>query len=383
MFGEYGDNATTTPYIACTHPGPPWARCAFRPDPDPEPSVQQNTDSPRRAALERDDGFHFEEYAHQPHAFWYTEWWYFNVIDPQSGIAGEVTFAVFNPGNELGMGTASLNAVFVEPGRPAVTKMDYHRISAFHGERDRADVTLAGNSITVVDADTYRIRARSDDGRFEADLTYRQADAPQFLVDRQPGVGWELTSWLVYMPRAVVDGTLRVNGVEHRMTAAVGYHDHDWGRWEVWKRDWSWADVADAATDFGFVLAEKGAFTSSIAYVRHGDLRLQLPDDRCTFRQSAWERWSLLWAYPRRLSFNGTDASDMYRLELTWTVEGTAVLWHYPLIVFEQTAKFDGALYERAGGRPDGPWQVRTKIDTRGLCEATSRWQRPDLRVNG
>jgi hypothetical protein len=180
----------------------------------------------------------------------------------------------------------------------------------------------------------------------------------------------------VYMPRAIVDGRLRVNGQEHAVRTAVGYHDHDWGRWEVWKRDWSWADVSDAATDFGFVLAEKGAFTKSIAYVRHGDLRLDMPDERCTFAESRPVRWSL-WSYPRHLAFTGTDATDRYRLELQWEVEETAVLWHYPLVVFEQTARFKGALYERAGGRPDGPWTERTVIDTRGLCEATARWLQP------
>ena len=340
--------------------------------------MEANRDHSRTIALERDDGFHFAEYAQQPDAFWYTEWWYFNFIDPETGMAGEVTFAVFNPGNELGLGTASLNAIFVEPGHDPVVKMDYHRIGVFRAERERANITLASNRVTVVDPDTYHIVAKTADGRFEADLTYRQADAPQFLVDRQPGVGWELSSWLVYMPRAVVDGTVRVNGREHRLQRIVGYHDHDWGRWEVWKRDWSWANVGDAKGDFGFVLAEKGAFTNSIAYVRHGDLRLQLPDTRCTFEQSSLKPWALLWAYPRKLTFKGTDADDLYRLELEWVVEDTGVLWQYPLVVFEQTARFKGTLYERAGGRPDAPWAVRTAIDTRGLCEATARWVPPN-----
>jgi hypothetical protein len=340
--------------------------------------VEANRDAARATALERDDGFHFEEYANQPHAFWYTEWWYFNFIDPDSGMGGEVTFAVFNPGNELGLGSASLNAIFVEPGQDPVVKMDYHSMGTFSAERKRANVTLAGNRVTVVDASTYHIQAKSEDGRFEADLTYHQADAPQFLVDRQPGQGWELTSWLVYMPRAEVDGKVRVNGREHRLQGAVGYHDHDWGRWEVWKRDWSWADVADARSDFGFVLAEKGAFTTSIAYVRHGDLRLQLPDTRCTFVESSWKHWGLLWAYPRKLAFNGTDADDLYRLELEWVVEDTGVLWHYPLVVFEQTARFKGTLYERTDRQPGAPWTVRTTVDTRGLCEATARWVPPN-----
>lgn len=330
------------------------------------------SDQDPKAVTLADDAFHFAEYKTNPHSFWYTEWWYFNLLDPVTDMAAEVTFAVFNPGNKFPMGVASLNSIAVVPGQNPVVKMDYYGLGDFSASDTQADVAIAGHRITVIDAETYHIQAESKDKELEFDLTFHQADSPQYLVDDMPGHDWERTSWLVYMPTARVDGTVRVGTQTFTVQSATGYHDHDWGVWEVWKRSWSWADVAMPDQEFGFVLAEKGAFSRSIAYVRFGDIRLSLPEDKCTFTPSRWKQWAGFWKYPTRLDFKGESADGRYRLVLTWNVADTATLWHYPLIVFEQTAAFKGTFYEKDA--ETGEWNHLIDIDRQGLCEATSRW---------
>jgi len=330
------------------------------------------SETPRKPATLADDAFHFAQYAKNPHAFWYTEWWYFNLFDPATDLAAEVTFAVFNPGNKFPMGVASLNSIVVPPGDSPAVKMDYYGLSNFSASAEQADVRIGAHQVTVIDEDTYHIKAESKDGSLAFDLTYHQADAPQFLVDDEQGDGWDLTSWLVYMPTARVDGTVRLGTKEYTVQNATGYHDHDWGMWEVWKRSWSWADVAIPDQDFGFVLAEKGAFNRSIAYVRYKDVRLSMPNENQTFKQSDWKSWAWFWKYPTKLDFSGESEDGRYRLELSWNVTDTAVLWHYPLIVFEQIAEFKGAFYEKDDAT--GEWTPLIEIDRKGLCEATSKW---------
>ena len=39
-----------------------------------------------------DDAYHLAQYLGASHLFWYTEWWYFNWVDPKTGKSGMVTF---------------------------------------------------------------------------------------------------------------------------------------------------------------------------------------------------------------------------------------------------------------------------------------------------
>ena len=46
------------------------------------------------------------------------------------------------------------------------------------------------------------------------------------------------------------------------------------------------------------------------------------------------------------------------------------MLWKYPVIVYEQSAHFDGAIYRRE----DGAWKECCSIDENGWCEYTNTW---------
>ena len=343
---------------------------AGQPPPQPMPAP-----APRIAAAltVADDAFHFRDYAGHPEIFWYVEWWYFNFTDKTTGHSGILTFAIFNPGDVGFLAVASLNAIVFDPNGNAVAAMDYFPGSDLSPAYDKANVTLANNQLTVIDASTYAIAARSNDGRIEFDLTYRAADAPQLLADRVRGYDpWEISTWLVWMPSATVNGSVVVDGKRFELNDAAGYHDHDWGIWALPLRTWSWAAFAapdkEMALDIGF----HAAFQQSTAYFRYRNERLFFP--KFDSHQDGWQTWKTFWTYPTRMTFSAVDSTGQYKIELAWQVVASSALWKYPLIVFEQTAHYTGTFFRNEGGN----WTIVTKIDERGFCEYTDTWIGPN-----
>jgi 15-cis-phytoene desaturase len=313
-----------------------------------------------------DDGYHLDKYEGNANLFWYTEWWYFNFVDKESGQSGMVTFAVFNGADVDMAGAASLNAAFFGPDG-ATMKIDFHTLSRFWGKFGQADVDLAGSKIRVLPGGNYQINATTADGSISMGLTYQPMDEPQLLAD---GVhsekSWEVSSWLAWMPSAKVNGWITVNGRRLDLVDATGYHDHDWGIWYVPGNVWAWASFSDLTQKLGFDVGLHAAFQKSTAYFRFGDQRLYFPQESFKSSFADWETWRLLWKYPRTVTFSATDSTGQYELSTSWAVQDTAPLWTYPLIVFEQTARFKGSLSQNG--------KVVATFDTLGFCEYTSKW---------
>ena len=319
-----------------------------------------------------DDAYHLAQYLGASHLFWYTEWWYFNWVDPSTGKSGMVTFAVVN-GTDLDLaGVVSLNAaVFDQGGSGTTLKMDYHSVSKFWASAEQADVTLAGNSLKVIDANTYELKATTEDGTVSMSLVYTQADAPQILASNVAGgSAWEISSWLVYMPSARVNGWVTVNGQRIDLVDATGYHDHDWGMWFLPGNVWAWAAFSDPSRQIAFDVGLHAAFQKSVAYFRYGDVRLTFPQASFVSTFSDWQSWKVMWKYPRTVTFAAVDSTGQYRTEMTWTVADSVTLWKYPLVVFEQSARFKGRLLKKSG---DG-WDEVVDFDVIGFSEYTSKW---------
>ncbi|WP_157019044.1 DUF2804 family protein [Mesorhizobium xinjiangense] len=326
------------------------------------------------AITARDDGFHFQDFQHHSHKLFYVEWWYYNFQDPVSGLSGMVTFAVSNPGNELDLGTASLNMAVFQPGKEVVTDIEFFHITHFAAAPECADVTIASNTVKVVDPDTYRVRARTGDGAVSMDLTFHRKGPSQLLANNVPGYSdWEVSSWLVYMPGAQVEGSVVVDGQTYGLSDAKGYHDHDWGMWMLPERIWSWAQFSTPDHTVAFDVGFHAAFQKSTAYLRWGDKALYFPQDRFKATQSDWQSWWHFWDYPTRVSFEGVDAGGEYILRLEWQVAETSTLWKYPLIVFEQACNFTGQLLARES-ETGKAGAVLAEISTPGFCEYTDRW---------
>jgi uncharacterized protein with NAD-binding domain and iron-sulfur cluster len=329
-------------------------------------------DIPTATVTLADDAYHLQEYRGASHMFWYTEWWYFNWVDPKTGKSGMVTFAAVN-GTDIDLaGVVSLNALVFDPkGSGTTLKMDYHSISDFWASSQKADVTLAENTLRVIDANTYELKATSEDGTVSMALVYTQADMPQVLASNVHGTSpWEISSWLVYMPSARVNGWVTVNGQRIDLVDATGYHDHDWGKWFLPGNVWAWAAFSDPSRQIAFDVGLHAAFQKSVAYFRYAGLRLMFPQDSFSSAFSDWEGWKMLWKYPRTVTFAALDSTGQYKTEMTWKVAQTATLWRYPLIVFEQSAQFRGRLLKKAGNG----WAGVVDFDVLGFCEYTSKW---------
>jgi hypothetical protein len=335
----------------------------------PKPTFSREPASSTDVILS-DDAYHFSQYLGHEQRAWYIEWSYFNFIDPVTNVAGMATFAVFNPDSRGITGVASLTAAVIAPGHTTPV-IDYHPIEVFSGSADRPDMQLAQSTLTVEDDQTYHIHIVSKDGNVTMDLTYVQADIPQFFVHEQHGTYWNMTSWLNYMPSAWVNGTVTVNGESFPITNATGYHDHDWGMWKVHRETWNWADAASPKDEFVFHAVFHAAFQKSTSYVRCRDLRVYFPQSNFHNAQENWVTWRDHWQYPTLMTFACEDESGRYKVEMRWEVIDTLPLWQYPVIVFEQTAQFDGGIYERDSA---GEWQLLGDIHTIGFCEHSATW---------
>lgn len=319
----------------------------------------------------KDDGYHFAQYKDSAHAFWYTEWWYFNFIDDESGLAGMATIAVFNPGDHFDLATANLTASVFKfgAGKPKPI-IEYSPGRDFSASEEQADVSLLNSSIQVISDTVYRIVIEPQHSSTRMDLEFRSTDKPVMLAHDVHGSGWDTSSWLSYMPSAQVSGTLEYEGRKYTLTNARGYHDHDWGMWEEYKRTWSWAQFSSPEKEISFDFGFHAAFQVSVAYLRLQDKRLSFNQDKFKTTQEKYRRWKLFWKYPTVMSFEGIDSTGEYKLVLNWQVVDTLTLWKYPVIVYEQNAHFNGTVYQRVNEQ----WVELCNIDENGFCEFTNTW---------
>ncbi len=330
--------------------------------------------NPNNATLQ-DDAYHVGEYMNDCHRFWYTEWWYFNFIDPVTKLNGMVTFSVFNATDIACLGVCNLNGFIAPPGRPSGTTkpiVEYHSIKSFSASDQMANVQLKRNRIEVLDPNRYLVTAASEDGRMAMKLTYEQADKPQFFIREQHSdTYWGVSSWLNYMPSARVNGIVSFEGTDYPLKDATGYHDHDWGMWKVYQETWSWGEVSVPDKEITFNVVYHAAFQKSTSYFRVGDLRIYFPQENFHNTQEDWIHWEREWKYPTKMTFHSLDTTGRYKVEMAWQVKDTVVLWKYPLIVFEQFAAFQGGLFEKT---EEGGWKEIAHIDDLGFCEYTNTW---------
>lgn len=111
---------------------------------------------------------------------------------------------------------------------------------------DLGTLTVGANRMTV-SPDGYRVVIDMPEHGIHGDLHLTPTSRP-FVVNNQP-VGDGRLSWL-FVPRLAADGWFRIDGREQRLSGAVAYHDHNWGRFR-WGDDfgWEWASVLPATPD--------------------------------------------------------------------------------------------------------------------------------------
>ncbi|HXH27953.1 MAG TPA: hypothetical protein VNL37_02845, partial [Candidatus Polarisedimenticolia bacterium] len=214
----------------------------------------------------------------------------------------------------------------------------------------------------------------SRDGRLSWDLSYAAGTGPWFAADRMPigHLGWERMSWLVAMPRAEVTGRWIVDGRSY-VVHGSGYHDHNWGEWLPADALWNWAQFSDRGVDF-----EMGDFIGQPA----GLVAIECEGRRTVFTRDQVRLVHTRWArdaenggfYPVESRLWADDGTRRLRLTLravdTVPLRGDLPAPLRSLVLYEQTALFDGRLLERDA---QGVWRVAARLRGGGFKEYTAR----------
>ncbi|PWU03938.1 MAG: hypothetical protein C5B51_17885 [Terriglobia bacterium] len=306
---------------------------------------------------EAEDAYHFRYWTGAGHPADYTEWWYFNVYDSTNHLQAIFTYFVTNPANilgggALGIGVAQMTSV-VYLGGNIVTENDRYASRTFSAAYDKADVSIAANQVGVISPDLYQISGSSRDGRLRWALSY-QRDADSWYAANRINVGsepWELMSWLLYMPRAQVSGTLTVDGVTYNINAP-GYHDHNWGEWNLTGVPWNWAQYSQPG--LAFDLGDFPVKPGGIASVSANGQRYSFTNTQYTLTHTQWafDPQNGIY-YPTQSVFqadNGTAqvsvVMDVYQSDpLSSGLPPPSA----NVVIYEQTAHFTGQVSVHGG----------------------------------
>lgn len=319
-----------------------------------------------------DDAYHYRYYSDGRNDGNFIEWWYFNFFDEERGVQGIFTYFVADPQNRLGIGFSQVAAVLYSP-EGSVAVVDQYPPGALSASYERADVAIESNSIQVIDPTTYRIQGITRDGKLKWDLTYKGETQPWYAGDRIP-VGlfpWEVMSWLVYMPGADVSGRLEWAGRVYNIHS-IGYHDHNWGEWIPTSALWNWAQYYEPG-----LAIDIGDFINS---TRSGIVGLDLENEKVTFTKDQYQMTHARWAadsqgrqFPVETSLRAENQTR--RLVMTLRTVATHPLrgdLPFPLpdlIIYEQTARYDGQIFSKG---PDGTWVPLRSFSGPGFKEYTA-----------
>ncbi len=320
-----------------------------------------------------DDAYHYRSWADGQHDGNYTEWWYFNFSDSQSGLRGIVTYLITDPANLTGLGFAQVTAVVYTP-TGIITRTDKYPVQSFVASYDVANVQVEPNSIEVSDS-VYQVRGSSRDGRLGWNLQYRRQADPWFAANHivVGSLPWEQMNWLIFMPRAQVDGSLIVDQQVFSVHAQAGYHDHNWGEWIPFDALWNWAQYSQPGLSL-----EMGDFIGRPA----GTLGVDFQDQHMVFTKDQYRllhtRWALdpgsLLLYPIQSVL--VAQNDSFALLAVMNVVRTDPLradLPFPLpdvLVFEQVSNYQGLLWRK---NSTGQWLLQTSFQGGGFKEYTAR----------
>ena len=193
------------------------------------------------------------------------EWQYFYVAGDDVELV--VNFSIMDSASRPGM------APGVEQARVALLVRTAD--GRWHGDLETADprmvrlvggqldVRFDGSTLMFAD-DAYHLHACVRNAAVTADLVLRPAARPA-LVRSVPLGAHEPLQWFV-VPRLLASGEVTVGGRRYRCVDRIGYHDHNWGRFD-WGGDFAWewgVGVATAATPWTVIfyrITDRGRHT--------------------------------------------------------------------------------------------------------------------------
>jgi hypothetical protein len=351
------------------------------------PAPPRPSPADRAAPTLRDDAAHAEQYTKHEHKEWFTEWWYFNVRDPKSGIS---LLGVYSA-SPFGLGGGAFGTMVFREGHDPFESLDPYPQSQVSTSSARADVTVGPNHIEAIDENTYRIVAQSRDGRVVWDLKLERVEGAEpswLLANAQGPLDWEEGWWMSWMPLARARGTLTVDGETHELDGVPAYHDHNWGVWLSPARNWQWLQCSlleervalDLGYSDGFDPPRVGLLQVEGRTYHFDPSGIDLP----TYAGFAY--WpDTPWKYPERATTTIIDRDEKVKVEVEWSAPERATLpMPTAIVLFEQRVDVTLRVSERAN---DGSWGAARTFTMEGIAEWSdsyvAEWQTGEGLVGG
>lgn len=337
----------------------------------------------------KDDAFHYLHNGIDDQL--YNEWWYFNGVSDEGQFF--VSYTISDPENKTGFRMIRATAAVLEDGKLPV--IGYQDSQGFGADRNTPNLDIDKSGFSALNESAYRIwgsvRDPTTDAPLHWDLTYNAIVPPWFASPVQTQAGHmqnDWMKWLVYMPSAQVRGTLSWND-QSRNVSAVGYHDHNWGRWAFNDPQWNWAEVSIPEDDFSLALGEVvGANENVILGLNYQGEQIEFKNREInlSYQDFALDPVTAR-SYPAAYRVKA-DNGD-WKLDLNISVEKNLPLVSpYPwpqvsYVIFEQVSNFEGRLRSRGGAEYQFEERGFSEYSTHLLHPVTGRVNASDpLSVN-
>ncbi len=287
----------------------------------------------------------------------YNEWWYFNGRNSDTGFM--FTFLLSDPENLTSLRRIEVKAVLLQDGRPPV--LGSHQSGGFGADSNSPMFEIDKNGFSSDPDGRIHVWGEVEDEAtgepFRWDLIYQKVADPWFAIPTQAKAGqsgW--MKWLVYMPSALVTGTL-TTGNRTVDFNGTGYHDHIWGRFPLNEPRLTWAEASNPAQNFslsyrGISGGEREAFIG----VQQNDETIDFSGRQVNVNYTEYSEYSFDNAtliYPAR--YNVLADNGKWSLELEVAVqESIPTVLDYPWPTADrlellQLALLQGTLRSKSG----------------------------------
>ncbi|RLF44381.1 MAG: hypothetical protein DRN17_04565 [Thermoplasmata archaeon] len=151
------------------------------------------------------------------------EWWYFDAI-LENGYSVHMGVRIYHLGNS---GIVQSRITVYREGKSVVEAVKTDLYSNTNISSEIPLIEINGRPVIEFDQKHYK-----KTGRWQYHLSLHIDNHAINLTFDGMTPGWKVetsdTCWAVALPKAKVQGTIKVNGQEFRVKG-VGYHDHNWG----------------------------------------------------------------------------------------------------------------------------------------------------------
>ena len=225
--------------------------------------------APTAAELRHEiDHFHLPPGAARGDSTW-GEWHYFNILWPGGRKWAFISFVVGGavPDGKWG---GQVLVTLHEVGRPVRRFVSYSRPPAIRFSTSRADVTLGGSTVHVLENGDYAVHVEANEeltgGPLRIDVSVSPTPNALFPGASIGGAG-VVSGYVVPGLRASASGRICVVARCDSLDPAQSYHDHNWGIWRSVAWEWGEARAGDYTLLYGRIVTEGAVEQPLFVYV--------------------------------------------------------------------------------------------------------------------